>query len=686
MIKKYLLLLYFASFSILCLAQPRISGLTYPKEVDVYDLYEIRFQLGAYDNPYDPEVIDVYAEFTGPNGQLRRVVGFYYEGYQFMKEKNYEVASRDGSSDGWRIRFTPDFPGKWTYVIHAVDRKGERQSAVMSFNCHSKKSAEGFIRKANSKYLKREAFINGKRGYQPFYPVGPNVAWYSSADYNKYKKPYGIYDYEYYIDALSGNANYMRVWICRYQYLSLYGPEHAGTMNGKPHMYFDASLNQKDAAELDHIVSYAAQNDINLMLCLFTFGDFRNDSEGVESSEKYGSMPSGWCYNPYHTVLGLEQPLAFFNNPKAMRVTRNLVRYCIARWGYATNIAFWELFNEVDNIFKGDEMNQEVKDAIINWHSEMAKVFSEQDPYHHLVTSSMCSLKGKEDLEKGVFKDLDFVQRHSYHNIQKAVFGEQVPQRLLDVSENMRETYPSKPVFIGEYGFGSNAQKITANQMDPYGFDLHNTLWSSLFSGSAGPASFWRWSYLNDKQLYGSFRPMLTFCKTLPLLSDSFTGKTTGESEGTALTFPNGLETYYLVNDSQDTLLGWAQDEAFAYQSLRRLTDEVGKNNHFVDNGVLDPEGYVYTLDPAKRPAPSSSSNRIVLPIENQARGTRYQVRWFDGETGQELTDEATTVTVKRPLFRSKRLVIEFPSSIRDLRKDRINNTFGDAVFIITKE
>ena len=94
---------------------------------------------------------------------------------------------------------------------------------------------------------------------------------------------------------------------------------------------------------------------------------------------------------------------------------------------------------------------------------------------------------------------------------------------------------------------------------------------------------------------------------------------------------------------------------------------------------------FVFALNPSKRPAPSYPSNRIVLPISNQPRGTVYRVRWYDPETGLELTEEATTVIVRRPLFRSKRIVIEFPSSIRDIWGAKINNTFGDAVFVITK-
>ena len=72
-------------------------------------------------------------------------------------------------------------------------------------------------------------------------------------------------------------------------------------------------------------------------------------------------------------------------------------------------------------------------------------------------------------------------------------------------------------------------------------------------------------------------------------------------------------------------------------------------------------------------------SNTITLPILRQPDGTVYNIRWYDSETGWELTSERTTATVK-----GKALSIEFPSSIRDLKKRRINNTFGDAVFVIT--
>ena len=688
MIKKTIFILCFISGMIVCSAQPDISGISFPPKVNVYDLYEISFNLGSYANPYDPKVIDVFAVFQAPNGKSYRVNGFYYEGYNFMEKNGVEVASRNGDEDCWKIRFTPDVVGKWTYVVHAVDRGGAVQLSsyngdVLAFECQAK-DAEGFVRKANAKYLKRETFVNGQRRYRPFFPIGPNVAWYSSADYNKFKKPYGIYEYKSYIDSLAGNANYMRVWLNRYQCLSLYGPEHAIRDNGKPVMYFDSDLNQKDAAEFDFIVSYAAEHGIILMPCIFTYDDFRDDSEALDNSMKYNSMPSGWRYNPFHTVLGLERPLDFFSNPNAIRISRNLIRYIVARWGYATNILCWELWNELDNIFKGETLDGKDRQALIDWHAGMSSFFSVQDPHEHLVTTSTVPAKGNENLSKDICQHLDFVQRHYYQNIQKAKSREQVSQRLLEVTRQMRDDHPSKPAFIGEFGFGGNAKKITVNDKDPYGVDLHNSLWSSLFAGSVGPASFWRWPYLKANDLFRSFCPVLNYSKAMPLLSDAFVAETTGEAQGSDMVFPNGLETYYLINAAEDSIYGWSQDAAFRYQSLRRLTDEVDNTGHFVDDSNFDPQGYIYTLDKTKRPGPSSKDNTIEIPVANQPRRTRYLVRWFDGETGLEMPNEETTAVVRRKRFRNV-LEIQFPSSIRDVKKGVITNTFGDAAFMVTK-
>lgn len=688
MIKKYILLLLIIGNTVFSFAQPNLNSITFPKSVDVYNLYEISFKLGEYENLYDPEVIDVYAVFHSPEGETFRVNGFYFESYLFSEMDGVEVASRCGDNDSWKIRFTPNAAGQWTFELHAIDKNGEihltsYHNLPFAFDCRQK-NAEGFIRAANKMYLKREEFVNGQRKYHSFFPVGPNVAWYTTVDYYYFKKPYGIYEYIKYIDTLEGKANYMRIWLTRYQYLSLYGPEHTLRDKGKPVTYFDSSINQKDAAELDFIVRYAADHNINLMMCLFTFGDFRDDSEGLEKSAKYNSMPSGWRYNPFHTLLHLEQPAEFFSDAEAKRISRNLIRYIVARWGYATNIECWELWNEVANTFKDYELDGTEEQAIIDWHNEMAEAIRSFDPHQHLVTTSLGSTKIMPILHERCFDHLDVVQNHNYQNIQKSKSKEQMSYILFQKSGEMREMYPEKPCFMGEYGLMGSTSGNKIPDKDPKGIDLHNSLWSSVFSGSMGPASYWYWSVLSTCNLFHRFEPINVFCNNLPVLSDTFTAKTTGTAKKSTLTFPNHLATYYMINADEDTLLGWSQDTAFCYQSLRRLTDNVGKNGHFANEGVFDSKGYVYTLDKTKRPKSSSSNNAIAIPIKKQQRGTRYEVRWFDTETGLEIPSEKTTEVVRRRWFR-KLLTIQFPSSIRDVNNGEITNTFGDAVFVVTK-
>lgn len=680
--KKTIAFAFLLSIFTLGHAQPNINGLSFPSSAKIFDLYEITFQLDNYANPYDPAVIDVYAEFTAPNGKTCKVNGFYYESYRFEKHNGYEKSYADVRNNCWKVRFTPDKVGNWHFTLHAIDKKGSLDLSSyggmsFNFNCKPVNNASGFITKANTRYLKREVITNGKRQSHSFFPIGPNVAWYICKEYYNYATPYGIYEYERRIDSLAGNANYMRVFLDRPQSLSLYGPEHTQMKNGVPTMYFNNTINQKDAAELDHIVKYAAKNEINLMLCLFNYVNLKADPKHDNSLDK---DPDDWRINPYHTVLGLKSTTDFFTDKEAKRITKNHIRYIVARWGYATNVMAWELWNEFTNMDYDKDDIDHYRNSVSVWHHDMADFIRNNDPFGHLISTSHGSKDPEDYLYSHIFNSLDFALYHKYFSALEAKSNQQPSYQLFLQSVNTRKLYPSKPFFVGEFGFGS---LFVDNYIaiDPFGTDLHNTLWSTLFSGMMGPASFWNWVVIEKSGIHSTYKPLLNFCKRLPVFSESFVPYTTGEPKKRSISFPNGIETYYMINATEDSLYGWSQDTAFTYQALRRLTDKVNSRSHFEEGAVFDPNGYVYTLNASKKPRPSSRSNAITLPIVKQPAGTRYVVRWYDTETGMEITEEATTAVVK-----DKALTFDFPSSIRNVKKRRINNTFGDAVFVITRE
>lgn len=85
------------------------------------------------------------------------------------------------------------------------------------------------------------------------------------------------------------------------------------------------------------------------------------------------------------------------------------------------------------------------------------------------------------------------------------------------------------------------------------------------------------------------------------------------------------------------------------------------------------------------KPAPSSNSNLITLDITNQPVGTTYSLKWYNSETGLPFHMAVMDVTVQQDLQGKKFLSFQFPSHIRNLGKHTINNTLGDAVFVLIR-
>ncbi len=115
-------------------------------------------------------------------------------------------------------------------------------------------------------------------------------------------------------------------------------------------------------------------------------------------------------------------------------------------------------------------------------------------------------------------------------------------------------------------------------------------------------------------------------------------------------------------------------------------TVDWGDVQYFKDSAVYDPLGYVYTLSLSKRPQPSYNSNTIEIPITYQNIGIYYTVKWYNSETGTPYNIWAAPACVHINGDGEKVISFDFPSYIRDLQNHTINNTFGDAVFVLTKK
>ncbi len=333
----------------------------------------------------------------------------------------------------------------------------------------------------------------------------------------------------------------------------------------------------------------------------------------------------------------------------------------------------WELWNEANQMEKDETYfcdgskscntdlyceQESFREDMIEWHSIMGQYIKSIDPFHHLVTTSLAlslddSHSNNINLIKRLYRinSIDIAQSHRYKGVDNLTDNFQN-----DLFSIMKSTHveTGKPAFVGEYGFSSFGSSNW--NKDPYGIELHNSLWSCSFSGAMGSASIWWWKYFftTSANLYTYSGPVYRFFNSSPILSESF---------NPYKKVANGIETYYLMNGNCDTIYGWTHDEVFRYQKLRS-----------------NAPNYVTTLNTAYRPQPSSSSNNIKIAIQNQPIGAQYIIEWYDSETGNVIQTDLAYVAGSGS---NRYLSFEFPSSIRDLQSHKIRNNFGDVVFAI---
>lgn len=467
-----------------CFCQPQIITPTFPASVNLFDLFEISFTTGnCYSNPYDPHIISIYALFIAPDNSTYKVNAFYFEDYSFQKafygNDYYEVVSSSLQNVGWRVRFTPTQIGNWRFRIIAEDSNGLSSMPNTgirnySFSCTSVSNANGFITMANTRFLKRDVVKSGVRNFQSYFPIGPNVAWYDCLDYCDFQMPQGVYYYEDHIDSLYGKANFMRIWINRYHYLSLYGPEFTQTENGNPKVYFDSIVNQKDAAELDRIISYALQHDISVMLSIFNQNDFKTSSGGCNQCI--------WENNPFHTIIGLSSPSDFFTDVEAIKITKNLIRYIVSRWGYATNVLCWELWNEVDHVAQICQGDAQIYLKISTWHNKMAKYIKEIDPYQHCISSSVSGIDNNLGYST-LFTNLDINQQHNSNNntITLPITNQPVGSRYIVTWYNSETGNPYNGVSFSSVQMDSQGNEYVSFRFPSFIRNLQNQTISNTF-------------------------------------------------------------------------------------------------------------------------------------------------------------------------------------------------------------
>jgi hypothetical protein len=135
----------------------------------------------------------------------------------------------------------------------------------------------------------------------------------------------------------------------------------------------------------------------------------------------------------------------------------------------------WQFFNEIDNSYV--PRSALVHEDVVAWHRAMGQWLRANDPYHHLISTS---LTGASD--------------RVYHS-----YGEADPARYVaKLSADMAARY-RKPVMIGEIGTNHLGWQI---HNDPYLRGFRQGLWGGTLGGSLGTSMAWWWEDIHADNVY----------------------------------------------------------------------------------------------------------------------------------------------------------------------------------------
>lgn len=467
-----------------------------------WDTYEAKLNLSAtYTNPYDYGDIAVQATFTSPTGQQRTVDAFWMQDYTIDPSNRYLSST---GTPSFRVRFTPDEIGQWSYVLSCRLQGGPPTSSpAYTFTCSgTSATGKGFIRKNTTNYLKWD---DGSQ----YIPIGENIA---------FPQQNTVADYENYLNKLEPvGVNFTRVWMANWSF----GIEwtNSGGLVG----FSGLKQYKQDAAKaLDYLLDRGHTNGYAVMLCINYHNEFML-SGAAENGE--------WDSNPYNTRNGgpCTNPQDFFTDASAKATFKNRLRYMVARYGYAGSLQSWELFNEVENVHA-------YADNIANvdqWHSEMASYLKSIDP-NHLVTTSY----GLWSNGAGTWNlsSIDFTQTHQYK------LDPDLPRLLANFNQHHLASY-QKPTMNGEFGLSIKGDAEVPN--DPNGIGFHNTLWVTLFSGAMGSASPWWWDiWVDAKNFYPHFGSLTSVRDVVDFQAGDYkkvTASASGTTQIDATITPEGM-------------------------------------------------------------------------------------------------------------------------------------------------
>jgi len=445
-------------------------------QIPRYQRFELTFQISKsypltswlpyyYYDPSDPagvEGITIDAHLRAPSGREVIAPAFYYQDY--IRTGITQVVMTPTTSTNWKVRFSPDEVGEYSYYITIVDKNGSSRypaTGDMRFTSVSSTS-KGFIRISprDPRFLE---YANG----ESFVPITSGRQWWSPAsalrslEYEQTFAEFGKY-----------GINLTRIWdqndgygltveghYDAYQWPDDFNPEQRVDVNTIPK---GTQMNQRGGYEMDKIIEGAERNGVYIQLTA------HGDPYWIWDATINGTAPVAW------------------DNPARIRYWQRNFRYRVARWGYSTSILAWEHWNELGHIALTSD--------VYRFYQSYGQFQQQTDPYHHLRTTS----QGSQTWSPAFWSSpvVDIANYHDYMMISRysadltydaANFVARFAQCLrttnvqscgLGLGDGSSWQGNPRPIIWGELDTGTTQW----NEANPQPKATHDMRWAGLFS------------------------------------------------------------------------------------------------------------------------------------------------------------------------------------------------------------
>jgi hypothetical protein len=435
------------------------SGVNVNSEnIGLYEKFEITLNLGGkWDNPFDPDQIRVDAIFNKPDGSSVTIPGFFFQEYY---RNPYHQLEKIGNPV-WKVRFTPEIPGEYTYRVIVVCNSERISSREGKFTCESFDTHHGYVRVSKTNPLYFE-YSDGT----PFFGIGMGrIAADAGGCYPRFAEAGG---------------NFNRLFLTN----GKFDIQELTRDPGRPDRGL-GKINLENSWYLDNLLELGENLGIYHMLTLTNQYNFNRQ----------------WEIHTYNKANGgiLDSKNEYFTSEEAMWYFERYLRYMVARYGYSTSVFSWDLWNEYS------AMGIDVETAI-PWHRRMAHYIDSLDIFNHVIHTNDGSFNGRDKMH--ALPEMEIVSTNTYAIKDISYLASVWTERMISRFK--------KPYVLTEYGMGHNPPPGGYGGMDPERRMVHNGLWSPLISGSAATGLPWEAKWLNNKIFFNYVKAVQKIVHDIP--------------------------------------------------------------------------------------------------------------------------------------------------------------------------